>query len=133
MQPITRKIIIASIVCGICTGILCSLLWLAISGVNWFGFFEIDLFFLINACLGGIIAALIHRKFNCIPITLDLYIGNSLPIGIFLLYSFFLADPSTEAWYLLSIIGWLIISIIPAAITSSFIKKLNDESHKVNV
>ena len=123
MEHTTRKIIISSIVCGICTGIICSLLWLAISGVNWFGFFEIDLLFGGNACLGGIIAALIHSKFPRCSNFLKLYIGNTLPIGIILLCSFFLADPSTEAWCLLFLIGWLIISPIPVAITCIFLKK----------
>ena len=118
MEHTTRKIIISSIVCGICTGIICSLLWLAISGVSWLGFIEIDLLFWGNACLGGIIAALIHSKFPRCPNFLKLYIGNTLPIGIILLCS-----SSTEAWCLLFLIGWLIISPIPVAITCIFLKK----------
>lgn len=97
MQYTTRKIIIASIVCGIITSILCSVLWLAISGVNWFGLLGIDLVFLINACLAGFIAAFIHNKFSRLSITHTLYIGNTLPLGILLLCSFFTADASTEA------------------------------------
>lgn len=88
MQYSSRKIFISSVLCGIGTGILCSLFWLAISGVNWFGFLVIDLVFLINACLSGIIAA----------------------------------DASTEAWYLLFLIGWLIGAAIPAAITGALTK-----------
>lgn len=130
MEHTTRKIIISSIVCGICTGIICSLLWLAISGVNWIGFLEIDLFFLINACLGGIIAALIHSKFSRCPIFVDLYIGNTLPAGIFLLFFLLIADHSTKAWGLVFLIGWLIISLIPVAITSILLKILNDTKKK---
>lgn len=123
MQNTFRQIIVASTLCGICIGILCGLLWMAISGVNWFGFIMIDLIFLINACLGGIIAALIYSKFRRCPMTLCLYIGNTFPIGIFLFCSFFVADSSTEAWYLFFLTGWLIIATIPAAITSYLIKK----------
>ena len=123
MQPFTRKIIISSALCGLCIGIICSLLWLAISGFNWFGFFVIDLLFGGNACLGGIIAALIHSKFKLIPITIALYIGNALPISILLLCSLIVADASMEGWYFLFLIGWLIGAAIPAAITRVLMEK----------
>lgn len=122
MQHTTRNILIASTLCGICTGILCGILWLVISGVNWFGFLVIDLVFLINACLSGIIAAFIHSRFPRFSITLALYIGNAMPIGLLLLCSYFVADASMVAWYLLFLIGWLIVSAISAFITRILLK-----------
>lgn len=122
-RPTVKEIIIASALCGLCTGIFCSILWLAISGVNWFGFLAIDLAFLLNACLGGIIAMFIHSKSCRMPIGLSIYIGNTLPLSLYLLYSFSAADASTEAWYLMFLVGWLIISVIPAVIASSLLRK----------
>ena len=119
MQNTTRKIIVASTVCGICTGIICASLWRA----EWEGFFVLGIAFLINGCLGGIIAAFIHNKFKRIPITIALYIGNAQPLGIFLLCNLIVADASIEAWYLLFLIGWLIGAAIPAAITGALIEK----------
>lgn len=122
-RPTAREIVIASALCGLCTGIFCSILWLAFSGVNWLGFFAIGLAFLLNACLGGLIAMFIHSKFSRTPISLAIYIGNALPLGLYLLCSFFAADASTEAWFLIFLVGWLIISVIPAVMASSVIRK----------
>lgn len=119
MQNTTRKIIIASTVCGLCTGIICASLWRA----EWEVFFVLGIAFLINGCLGGIIAAFIHNKFKRIPITIVLYIGDVLPLSIFLLCNLIVADASIEAWYLLFLIGWLIGAAIPAAITGALIEK----------
>lgn len=118
-----RKIFIMSALCGLCTGILSGLIWVAISGVNWLGVLVICLIFLINACLGGIIAASIHSKFSRCPITLALYVGHTLPLGIYLLFAYFEADASMEAWYLLFLVGGFIISLIPVAICRYFLTK----------
>lgn len=118
MQYITRKIIISSALCDLCIGVLCSALWQA----EWFAFLVIVFVFLINGCLGGIITAFFHSKFKRIPITIALYIGNILPIGILLLCSLIVADASMEGWYLLFLIGWLIGAIIPAVITGALIE-----------
>lgn len=121
-----KKILIASICCSLCTGIIASILWLAISEVNWFGFFAIDVVFLINGFLSGAIASCIQTLFKRFPIMLSLYLGNTIPLGVLLLVLFFMAKPSMEAWFLLLLIGWLIISIIPTVITSFFVKEKHD-------
>lgn len=96
---------------------------MAVSGVNWFGFLVLDLAFTVNACLCGIIASSIHWIFNRIPIPLVLYIGNIMPFGILFLISFCIATQDAEGWYLLFLIGWLIMSIIPVAVTSYIVDK----------
>lgn len=99
---------------------------MAISGVNWFGFLVLDLAFIVNACLCGIIATSIQWMFSRIPTTIVMYLGNIIPFGIFFLISFCIATPDAKAWHMLFLIGWLIMSIIPVAVTSYIVdKKLN--------
>lgn len=99
---------------------------MAVSGVNWFGFIVLDLAFLINACLCGIVATSIQWMFSRLPTTIILYLGNIIPFGILFLISFCIAPQDAEGWYLLFLIGWLIMSIIPVAVTSFIVnKKLN--------
>lgn len=118
-----RRIFIASLLCGIGTGIVCSLIWLLISGVNWFVFPIIMGLFLTNACLAGLISSLLYLKCRVKSLFLSLYLGNTIPLCIYLLISFFQADASMEAWYLLFLIGWIVISAVPAMITRVLIKK----------
>ncbi len=74
---------------------------------------------------GGIVSS-IHWMFNRIPIPLVLYIGNIMPFGILFLISVCIATPGAKAWHMLFLIGWLIMSIIPVAVTSYIVdKKLN--------
>lgn len=102
---------------------------MAVSGVNWFGFVVLDLAFIANACLCGIVATSIQWMFNRIPIPLVLYVGNIMPFGIFLFISYCIATPSVKALYILFLIGWLIMSIIPVAVTSYIVNKCHaDES-----
>ena len=112
----TKKILLACTCSSLCTGIIASILWLAISGVNWLGFFAIDAVFLINGLLSGAIASFIQGQFKHFPIMLSLYLGNTIPLGVLLLVLFLKAEPSMEAWFLMFLIGWLIVSIIPTAI-----------------
>lgn len=99
---------------------------MAISGVNWFGFPVLNLAFIANAFFCGNIAAFIKWMFSRIPATMVLYLGNIIPLGAFLLISFCIAPPDVEAWYLLFLIGWLFISIIPVAVTSYIVNKKLD-------
>ena len=125
-QNSKQLIFVASSLCSLFTCIFCSIIWMAISEVNWLGFLIIDFAFIVNACLCGIIATLIHSMFSRLSVTMILYFGNIIPFGIFLLISFCIATPDVEAWYLLFLIGWLFMSIFPVAITSYIVnRKLN--------
>lgn len=119
----TQLIFIASSLCSLFTCVLCSIIWMVISGVNWFGFIVLDLAFIANAFLCGIVSAAIHSMFSRLYITLTLYFGNITPLGTFLLISFCIATPDVKAWFLLFLIGWLIMSIIPVAVTSYIVNK----------
>lgn len=125
-QNSKQLIFVASSLCSLFTCIFCSIIWMAISEVNWLGFLIIDFAFIVNACLCGIIATLIHSMFSRLSVTMILYFGNIIPFGIFLLISFCIATPDVEAWFLLFLIGWLFMSIFPVAITSYIVnRKLN--------
>lgn len=125
-QNSKQLIFVASSLCSLFTCIFCSIIWMAISEVNWLGFLIIDLAFIVNACLCGIIATLIHCMFSRLSVTMILYLGNIIPFGIFLLISFCIATQDAEGWFLLFLIGWLLMSIIPVAITSYIVNsKLN--------
>lgn len=117
-QNSTRAIFIASSLCCLFTCVLCSIIWMVISGVNWFGFIVLDLVFTVNAFLCGIVATSIQWMFSRLPTTIILYLGNIIPFGILFLISFCIATQDAEGWYLLFLIGWLIMSIIPVAVTS---------------
>ena len=121
-----RLIFIASFLCGLFTYIFCSIIWVAISGVNLLGFPVLNLAFIANAFICGNIAAFIKWMFSRIPVTMVLYFGNIIPMGAFLLISFCIAPPDVEAWYLLFLVGWLFISIIPVAVTSYIVNKKLD-------
>lgn len=61
-----------------------------------------------------------------LPITMTLYLGNVIPLGIYLFTSYCISPPSVEAWYLLFLIGWIFLSIIPVAVSICIVnKKLN--------
>lgn len=122
-QNSTRAIFIASSLCSLFTCVLCSLIWMALSGVNWFGFIVLDLAFLVNGCLCGIVASGFHAMFNRLPIPLVLYLGNIIPLGIFFIISFCISPSDLRAWYLLFLVGWMIMSIIPVAVASSIVNK----------
>jgi len=117
-----RRLFIASVLCGIGTGIVCSLIWLSVSGVDWFVFPIIIGIFLTNACLAGLISSLLYLKCRVKSLFLSLYLGNTIPLSSYLLISFFQAGPSLEAWYLLYLIGWIVISVVPALITRVLLK-----------
>ena len=125
----TQSIFIASSLCCLFTYVLCSIIWMVTSGVNWFGFVMLDLAFIANACLCGIVATSIQWMFSRIPTTIVMYLGNIIPFGILFLISFCIAPQDAEGWYLLFLIGWLIMSIIPVAVTSYIVNKCHaDES-----
>lgn len=118
-----KRIFIASFLCGIVTGIVCCLLWLLISGVNWFGFSPIIITFIANGCLAGLISYLLYVKCRLKSLSLSLYLGNTIPLCVCLLIIFFQADASTEAWPLLFLFGWLLLSVIPAIITRVLLQR----------
>lgn len=121
-----QLIFIASFLCSLLTCIISSVIWMAISGVNWLGILVLDFAFIVNACLCGIMATFIYCMFSRLPVSMMLYLGNIIPFGVFLLVSFCMATPDVSAWYLLFLIGWLVMSIIPVAVTSYIVnKKLN--------
>lgn len=121
-----QLIFVASFLCSLFTCIFCSVIWMAISGVNWLGIFVLDLAFIVNAGLCGIMATFIRSVFSSLPTSMILYLGNIIPFGVFLLISFCISTPDVSAWYLLFLIGWLVMSIIPVVVTSYIVnKKLN--------
>ena len=124
-KPI-HLIFVASFICSLLTCVFCSIIWMAISGVNWLGLLVIWLAFVINACLCGSTATLIHLMFSRLPITMTLYLGNVIPLGIYLFTSYCISPPSVEAWYLLFLIGWIFMSIIPVAVTICIVNKKLD-------
>lgn len=109
----TRAIFIASSLCSLFTCVLFSVIWMV----------PLDLAFLVNACLCGIVASGFHTMFSRLPIPLVLYLGNIIPLGIFFIISFCISPSDLRAWYLLFLIGWLIMSIIPVAVASSIVNK----------
>ena len=108
---------------GLFTYLIATAIWFVIAGVNWFTFPIIGLFCIVPFVLGTLIAAPFIKTKKSSAFFL-LYIAIIISFIFIMLPSYLMSDASTEAWVLLFIIGWCILTVLPVYILCYFAKKL---------
>ena len=116
-------LILASMCAGILTYLIATAIWFVIAGVNWLIFPQIGLACIVPFVLGTMIAAPFIKTKKSSAFFL-LYIAIIISFIFIMLPSYLMSDASTEAWVLLFIIGWCIITVLPVYILCYFAKKL---------
>ena len=115
-------LILASICAGILTYLIATAIWFGIAHNNWLKFPIIGLFCIVPFVLGTTIAAPFIKTKKSSAFS-RLYFTIAISFIVITLATTD-TDPSTEAWVLLFIIGWCIITVLPVYILYYFAKKL---------
>lgn len=98
-----------SLVCGELTFSLAAWIWFALSQVNWFSSWTIQIPFLLCWALGALLSWLTAP--NAKHITFRTYIWTNCVYLALTIYNISNGDPSINGWYILFCFGFAIVSL----------------------
>lgn len=122
-----KKVFIATTISSLATGMICCGLWMIISGVNWFAIPIMIILFCVNAIISGGVSSAFYKLLRGKSLLLSIYLGNLTPLCAFLTFQAATSDASMKGWYVIFIIGWMALSMIPSLISTLLLEKLNKQ------